>query len=71
MFKGPVKTTGSCWVSVSARLHYAGPDGQGSGSPFGNLAETDVTDLRGLVLVAKRCCAGTLSYLPLKKSRPR
>jgi hypothetical protein len=50
MLKEPVKTTGSYWVFVSARLHYAGPDGQGSGSPFGNLAEADVTDLRGFLL---------------------
>jgi hypothetical protein len=29
------------------------------GSPLGNLAGANVTDLRGFVLVRKRCCAGT------------
>ncbi len=59
MLKEPVKTTGSCWVFVSALSAAAGPDGQGSRSPFDNLAEADVTDLRGFVPVTKRCCAGT------------
>ena len=29
------------------------------GSPLDNLAGANVTDLRGFVLVKKRCCAGT------------
>jgi hypothetical protein len=29
------------------------------GSPLDNLAEVNITDLRGLVLARKRCCAGT------------
>jgi uncharacterized protein (TIGR03083 family) len=32
---------------------------RGKGSPLGNLAGANVTDLRGFVLVRKRCCAGT------------
>jgi hypothetical protein len=29
------------------------------GSPLDNLAGANVTDLRGFVLLRKRCCAGT------------
>jgi hypothetical protein len=33
------------------------------GSPLDNLAGANVTDLRGFVLVRKRCCAGTPNCL--------
>jgi hypothetical protein len=32
---------------------------EAKGSPLDNLAGANVTDLRGFVLVKKRCCAGT------------
>ena len=31
----------------------------GKGSPLDNLAGANVTDLRGFVLLRKRCCTGT------------
>jgi hypothetical protein len=53
------------WAEGNAERRSNAPAGsgkeepEGKGSPLDNLAGANVTDLRGFVLVKKRCCAGT------------
>jgi hypothetical protein len=53
------------WAGGNAERRSNAPAGsgkeepEGKGSPLDNLAGANVTDLRGFVLVKKRCCAGT------------